>query len=107
MMRRVKKETKDQQEARKFLASVPEEYVFWCHDGRILRDMRELGEALTTMSDETFAYHSNAEKKDFSNWIRDVIGDAQLSRRLDVAANRIEAASAVASRIATLSRKLA
>ncbi len=106
MARRVKKETKALQEARKFLASVPEEYVFWCRDDRVLRDMRELGEALTTMSDETFVYHSNAEKKDFSNWVRDIIGDKQLAKRLETTPNRIEAASEVANRLAALSRKL-
>ena len=36
------------QEARRFLADVPEEYVFRCHDGRILESMKELGNALNT-----------------------------------------------------------
>lgn len=107
MARVVKRETKAQQEAKKLLAPVPEEKVFWGSDGRVLRDMRELGEALTTMSDETFAYHCNSEKKDFSNWVRDVIGDDQLARRLTLVMNRTEAASAVASRVSTLSRNLA
>lgn len=51
------------EQAQKFLSKVPEEYVFRCQDGRVLRDMKELAEALTTMTDETFAYHSNIEKK--------------------------------------------
>ncbi|MBI2851559.1 MAG: hypothetical protein HYX84_00435 [Chloroflexi bacterium] len=107
MVRVAKRETKAQQGARKCLSQVPEEQVFWCHDGRVLRDVRELGEALMTMSDETFAYHSNPEKKDFSNWVRDVIGDDVLARRLGLAINKVEAANAVASRIAALNKKLA
>ncbi len=87
------------------LARVPEEHVFWCHDGRILRDLLELSEALTTMSDETFVYHSNAEKKDFSNWVRDVIGDAKLAGDLAKASSRSEAAKKVATRIAAIRKR--
>ena len=95
------------QEAQKFLDDVPQEYVFWCCDGRILRNMRDLGEALNTMTDETFAYHSNTEKKDFSNWVRDVIKDERLAKDLQKAPNRAQAAKLVASRIATLTKRLA
>ena len=34
------------EQADKVLAEVPEEYVFWCHDGRIFRDMKDLAEGL-------------------------------------------------------------
>ena len=83
---------------------MPEEYVFWCSDGRVLRDMRELGEALATMTDETFAYHSNAEKKDFSNWLKDVIGDEKLAKDIENVLDRNQAANIVASRIAILAK---
>lgn len=106
MMSAAKKETKAQQEARKLLEPVPAENAFWCRDGRIMRDMRELGEALITMGDETFAYHCNPEKNDFRNWVRDVIRDGVLARRLELSVNKIEAASAVSSRIATLNKRL-
>ena len=79
------------QEAERFLAEVPQEYVFWCHDGRTLRDMKELGKALSTMTDETFAYHVNMEKNDFSNWVRDVIGDEKLARDLLKSTTRAQA----------------
>lgn len=102
MAKKQKKEAKLKQESQKFIAKVPEENVFWCHDGRILRDMKELGEALAAMSDETFAYHSNAEKKDFSNWVRDVIGDTVLDRELENITDRNQAASIVTDRIAIL-----
>jgi len=105
MAKKQKKGAKLKQEAQKFLSQVPEEKVFWCHDGRILRDMKELGEALASMTDETFAYHSNAEKKDFSNWVRDVIGDAKLARELENLTDRNQAAEIVVSRIAELSKQ--
>jgi hypothetical protein len=43
-----------------YLADVPQEYVFWCCDGRILKNLRELCDALGAMSDDTFACHVNA-----------------------------------------------
>lgn len=95
------------EEAKKFLASVPEEYVFRCNDGRILRNMQELKDAFNGMTDDTFTYHSNAEKKDFSNWVRDIIGDERLAKDLEKAANRAQAIRQVASRVSILSKRLA
>jgi len=94
------------QEAEKFLAEVPQEYAFWCHDGSTLRDIKELGKALATMTDETFAYHANMEKNDFSNWVRDVIGDEKLASNLQRARNRVQAANQVTSRISVLAKRL-
>ena len=94
--------TKQKQEALKFLARVPGEHVFYCRDERILKDMQELGEALAIMADETFAYHSNIERKDFSNWLADTIGDKKLAKDLENASDRNEAAVIVARRIAAL-----
>lgn len=95
------------QDAERLLANVPEEYVFWCCDGRILRSMKELEEAFDSMTDETFVHHSNEEKKDFANWARDVIGDAKLARDLGKSLNRTQAARRVSERVAFLAGKLA
>ncbi len=104
MARKQKQEAKIKYDAQKFLTIVPEEYVFRCHDGRVLKDMKELGEALATMADETFAYHSNSEKKDFSNWVRNVIGDERLAKDLGNAPDRVQAARIVAGRIDILTK---
>jgi hypothetical protein len=101
-----KQEAKLKYDAQKFLAIVPEEYVFRCHDGRVLKNMQELEEALATMADETFAYHSNSEKKDFSNWVRDIIGDEKLAKDLENALDRNQAARIVASRVDILTKVL-
>jgi hypothetical protein len=101
-----KQEAKLKYDAQKFLAIVPEEYVFRCHDGRILKDMKELLEALAVMANEIFAYHSNSEKKDFSNWVRDIIGDEKLAKDLENALDRNHAARIVTSRIDILTKAL-
>ncbi|MFH1382293.1 MAG: hypothetical protein ABIH70_05305 [Chloroflexota bacterium] len=99
--------TKSKQDAKKYLGTVPQEVTFWCIDGRIFKNIQELGEGLVTMSDETFAGHCNQEKCDFSNWVRDVIGDQKLARDLAKVKSKVEAAKAVSDRIATLNKRLA
>ena len=95
------------QEAKRLLADVPEEYVFGCCDGQILRNMKELGDALNTMTDETYAFHANTEKNDFSNWVKDIIKDGMLANDLQKATNQAQAAKLVANRMAILSKRLA
>ncbi len=87
------------QDAGRFLVSVPEENVFRCCDGRILRNMYELSQAFSNMGDEIFAYHSNTEKNDFSKWVRDVIKDEELAMGLAKSRNQSQAAKAVADRM--------
>jgi len=93
-------------DAQKFLAPVPDGFVFWCNDGRVLHDMRELADGLIHMSDETYAYHSNFEKKDFANWVRDIIKDEALAKELEKPISRAEAAKTVNQRVAVLSANL-
>ena len=92
------------QEAKRLLSNVPEEYVFWCHDGCVLRNLKELGDAMNIMADETYAFHANAEKNDFANWVRDIIKDKRLSQDLQKAPGRDQAAQIIASRISTLDK---
>ncbi len=87
----------------KFLAKVPDEFAFWSHDGRVLRDMKDLKDGLANMSDQDFAYHSNDVKKDFSKWVRDIIGDEKLAYDLEMASSRELAARIVEERYTFLS----
>ena|SRR3990170_5888201 len=92
--------------ALKILGDVPEDKVFWCSDGRVLKNLAELSIALAEMSDETFSYHSNDTKTDFSNWVKDVIGDEKLSIDLQKGGSRLRASKAVFDRIAWLRTKI-
>jgi hypothetical protein len=94
------------QQALRFLDNVPEQYTFYCRDGRRLWSMRDLQSELLNMTDDAFSYHSNQEKTDFSNWVRDVIGDEKLAKDLNKAKGRLEAANAVAARVALLESKI-
>ena len=79
------------------LVDAPVEKAFWCIDGQIFRNIRDLSEGLGKMSDETFAYHSNTEKHDFSNWLSDVLGEELLARQLWKSITRQEAAEIIRS----------
>jgi hypothetical protein len=87
------------QDAEKLLADVPENQSFWCNDGRIFRNMRDLSAGLASMSVHTFAYHLNAEKNDFSNWLKDSVEDEQLAEDLEDPISRREAAKTVKERV--------
>ena len=94
------------QEAKRWLADVPEECLFWCSDGRTMRNMKELAEALNTMADEVFAYHANAQRNDFSTWVRDIIRDDKLADDLLLASSRTEATAIVTERAVSLTDSL-
>jgi hypothetical protein len=94
------------EEANKRLGDVPDEKRFWCQDGRVIKNLKELEEALNDMSDETFHYHLGEGRNDFSNWIRDVVGDNKLANDLSKAKSRIQASKTVAQRISFLQSKV-
>jgi hypothetical protein len=89
------------------LGDASQEEQFWCHDGRYLKSLEELEVALEQMTEETFRYHSNEAKSDFSNWVRDVIGDEKLSRDLQKSTTQAQAAKSVADRVIWLKGKIA
>ncbi len=97
--KRTKVQSKSNKRPENLVAKVPQEYVFWCHDGGVFTDIYDLMEGLKTMSDDTFTYHSNLEKHDFSNWIRDIMGDGELADALAEAADRSQAVSCIIARI--------
>jgi len=105
MVKKAKTQVTDKKQPDKRLEKVSTEYVFWCHDGKIFTDIFELAEGLAAMSDETFAYHSNTEKQDFSHWVRDVIGDELLADYLASATDRLNAGDYVTARITLLTGK--
>ena len=92
------------QEAERFLANVPEEYMFKCCDGRILKNIQELRDCLNGMTDETFSYQVNKQKNDFSNWVKDVIGDEKLATDLRKSPTKTHAYIIVVARVAFLSK---
>jgi hypothetical protein len=94
------------EEANRRLGDVSDEKRFWCNDGKLVKNLEELEKALNDMSDGTFHYHSGEGRNDFSNWIREVVGDEKLAKDLSKAKSRIQAGKAVAQRISFLRSKV-
>jgi hypothetical protein len=88
------------------LADVPDDVMFRCYDGKILMNLRELRDALTDIGNEVFVHHATEGKNDFSNWVRDIIGDEKLASDLEKSLSSEQAAKAVSSRIAFLESKI-
>ena len=91
--------------AEKRLDDVSQETQFWCEDGRYLKNLKELEDALEQMTEETYRYHVNETKSDFSDWVRDVIGDEKLARDLRKSSTKSQAAKSITERIAFLEGK--
>ena len=94
------------EEANRRLGDVSDEKRFWCHDGKLVKNHGELEKALSDMSDETFHHHVGQGRNDFSNWVREVVGDNKLANDLSKAKSRIQAGKAVAQRISFLRSKV-
>jgi len=94
------------EQIRACLNDVPQGKAFWCYDGREFRNLAELAAALTDMSQETYRHHVSGSNNDFSNWVRDVVGDATLANQLAKATSRTAAAKAASARLAWLKERL-
>jgi hypothetical protein len=73
------------------------EKSFWMSDGRTLKNLKDLKEALETMSQEVWNSHVNSEKNDFANWVEGVFGEKQLGLSLRKVKSPRTAAKRVAS----------
>jgi len=60
----------------------PEEFVFVLYGGRKIKDIYELADELEKMGKETFDFHVNEFKNDFSRWIHDILDEKELAETL-------------------------
>ena len=84
---------------KKILGEAPIEHHFVVADGRKLKNILELADALETMSEEIFRHHSNDLKNDFSSWVKDVFYDHSLAEDISMARTRFETQIAVLRRL--------
>ncbi len=61
---------------------VEPDFYFNLVDGRIIKSVPELLDALKNMEEWVYKHHVNSQKNDFSNWIRDVYKDKKLATTL-------------------------
>lgn len=84
---------------KKILGEAPVEQHFIVADGRKLKNIMELADALETMTEEIFRHHANDFKNDFASWVRDVFYDHSLAEDISRAKNRLETQIAILRRM--------
>src|SRR3989338_11635629 len=84
---------------KKVLGEAPEEHHFVVADGRKLKNIIELADALETMSEEIFRHHANELKNDFGSWVKDVFYDHSLAEDISRAKNRLETQIVILKRL--------
>jgi hypothetical protein len=75
------KRTRKTKKMREAVDISPEKYFVLCN-GTTIKDIHELAHVIESISDDEFRFHVNAEKNDFSNWIRDVFAQEALAEKL-------------------------
>ncbi len=61
-------------------SQVDEGKEFKLSDGRILKSIRDLRNALENILDSVFEAHVKGRKNDFANWIKNTLGDVELAK---------------------------
>jgi len=89
-----------------WLRDVPQDKAFWFRDGRTASNLAELASALREIREETFEHHVLGDRNDFSNWVKDVIGDVTLANQLQKAATQASAARRLEMRLDWLKARL-
>ena len=93
-------------EARKRMRNLSPEKSFWVNNGTVIRNLQELLVSLKKMSESTYRYHTNKEKNDFHNWIKDVIGDARLAVDFKKSRTKKSAIKKLSARLKTLKQTI-
>jgi hypothetical protein len=77
------------------VVDAPPEKSFWVNFGPVVKNLRELRDALATMSDMQFAHHVGAGRNDFARWVAEVLEDAECATALRRTRKRQSAVRAV------------
>lgn len=86
-------------DAERILGEVPHDKCFVCGDGCLNTSLVDLQQCLSHISEETYSGHVTSSKNDYSNWIRDVLGDWELAETLQKAKNRKDAVKILKQRV--------
>lgn len=78
---------------------------FVVSNGRTLKNLFELTNALQSMDDETYYHHVNSERNDFSNWIRHVFSDDSLADDMTKAKDKEDMVKIINKRIKKLEKE--
>ncbi len=96
---------KSKQDAMRALSDVNPDNNFWACDGSVLKNLDELLNFVKNTQDNVYGYHVNEERNDFSNWIRDIMGDVKLAGDLSKTKAKEESVKILNERVKWLKKK--
>ncbi len=104
---RVKKEKVNERDAAlKILSDVPLGKEFYFVNGKIAKNIKELMIEIKNLSRNEFKHHVNRNKNDFYNWIKDVVGDDELSIKIKKIRSKAQIIREINKRIKDLKEKI-
>lgn len=68
---------------------------FFVINGQVLSRLNELSAALKSMDYDTYTYHVNGDKNDFSQWVSDVLLNKALATKIAKAKNKDDMAALI------------
>ena len=89
----------------KLFREIPSEHYFFARNEMIIKSLSELCDALNNMDDHTYMHHVNKERNDFSEWIKDVIGDKKLAKGIRKAKTKEEVSKFISMRLERARKK--
>ena len=69
---------------------VPLERAFWVNGGPVVKNLKELHQAIEGMSPDQFLFHTTRNGNDFARWVRDVLFDPECAERLEAVGTQKE-----------------
>ena len=60
------------------------EQYFYLNNGIPIKNLAELMDQLVKMDKALFNYHVSKKNNDFANWVRNVFGEKELARRINM-----------------------
>src|SRR3989338_10063987 len=89
------------------LRSASQEQSFHLANGRVLKNLHELSNALVSMDEKTFFHHVTRDRNDFSNWILGVFRDEELAKQIARNRNRESMQAKLGDALKAASRRMA
>ena len=74
-----------------FYKDAPSDNYFWLNNGMVAKNLHELMGLLEVIDDKTFYHHVKDKKNDFSHWIKNVVRNEELAKKVNFAKTRKEA----------------
>ena len=88
----------------KILSDCRPDWVFWCCNGVLIRNIYELANTIKGMNADVFRYHVNEQKNDFAKWAEDVLDDKRLGKKMRSTVEKDKIVDIVKKRIEEVER---